>query len=277
MTSPHRSGGLLARMRRRRSVPRSRARRRAASVARLFAALVLAGGLYTAFAPAISAEDAPLSPAAMEGKALFDTSCISCHGMNGQGIEGRGPSLIGVGAASVEFQVSTGRMPLGQQGAQAVEKPPVFTEEQTRQIAQYVQEIGGGPQMPEGDNLHSGGDVAAGGQIFRLNCSSCHAFGGGGGALSSGKFAPRISKTSDRVIWAAMLSGPQNMPVFGDNQLTPDQKRDVVAYIQETLKNGEDPGGFNLGRLGPVTEGLAVFIVGMTALIFTALWIAGKS
>jgi len=276
MTSPHRSGGLLTRMRSRRAVPRSRARRRAASAVRLIAALVLAGGLYTAFAPAISAQDAPLSPAAMEGKALFDNSCISCHAMNGQGIEGRGPSLIGVGAASVEFQVSTGRMPLGSQGAQALEKPPVFDEEQTRQIAQYVQELGGGPAVPEGDDLHSGGDVAAGGQIFRLNCSSCHAFGGGGGALSSGKFAPRLSDTTDRVIWAAMLSGPQNMPVFGDNQLTPEQKRDVVAYVQETLKD-RDPGGFNLGRLGPTTEGLAVFVVGITALIFTALWIAGKS
>jgi ubiquinol-cytochrome c reductase cytochrome c subunit len=276
MTSPHRSGDLLARMRSRRAVPRSRARRRAASALRLIAALVLAGGLYTAFAPAISAQDAPLSAAAMEGKALFDNSCISCHGMNGQGIQDRGPSLIGVGAASVEFQVGTGRMPLGQQNAQAMEKPPVFNEEQTRQIAQYVQELGGGPMLPDGDNLHSGGDVAEGGQIFRLNCSSCHAFGGGGGALSSGKFAPRLSDTTDRVIWAAMLSGPQNMPVFGDNQLTPEQKRDVVAYVQETLKD-RDPGGFNLGRLGPTTEGLAVFVVGITALIFTALWIAGKS
>ncbi|GIF71792.1 cytochrome bc1 complex diheme cytochrome c subunit [Asanoa siamensis] len=278
MTTPHRSGGLLARMRRRRSVPRSKVRRRIGAATRLLAALVLAGGLYTAFAPAISAQDAPLSPAAMEGKALFDTSCITCHGMNAQGIEGRGPSLIGVGGASVDFQVGTGRMPLGSQNAQAVEKPPVFNEEQTRQLAQYVQELGGGPQIPEGNDLHSGGDIAAGGEIFRLNCSSCHAFGGGGGALSSGKFAPRLSDTTDRVIWGAMLSGPQNMPVFGDNQLSPDEKRDVIAYIQETLgDSNSDPGGFNLGRLGPTTEGLAVFVVGITALIFTALWIAGKS
>jgi ubiquinol-cytochrome c reductase cytochrome c subunit len=276
MTTPHRSGGLLARMRRRRAVPRSRARRRIASATRLIAALALAGGLYTAFAPAISAQDAPLSPAAMEGKALFDNSCITCHGNNAQGVQDRGPSLIGVGAASVEFQVGTGRMPLGAQVAQAMEKPPVFSPEQTQQIAQYIQELGGGPQLPQGNDLHAGGDVAAGGQLFRLNCSSCHAFGGGGGALSSGKFAPRLSDTDDRVIWAAMLSGPQNMPVFGDNQLTPDQKRDVVAYIQGTLKD-RDPGGFNLGRLGPTTEGLAVFVVGITALIFTALWIAGKS
>jgi len=159
--------------------------------------------------------------------------------------------------------------------AQASRKPPVFDEEQTRQLGQYIQEIGGGPQVPEGDLQD--GDIAAGGALFRLNCSSCHAFGGGGGALSSGKYAPGLHHATDRQIYAAMLSGPQNMPVFGDNQLTPEEKRDVIAFVQDTLKDDRDPGGFNLGRYGPVNEGLAIFVVGITALIFTALWIAGKS
>jgi ubiquinol-cytochrome c reductase cytochrome c subunit len=74
-----------------------------------------------------------------------------------------------------------------------------------------------------------------------------------------------------------MLSGPQNMPVFGDNQLRPEQKADIIAYIQETLKHDQDPGGFNLGRYGPSTEGLAIFLVGIVALVFASLWIAGKS
>jgi ubiquinol-cytochrome c reductase cytochrome c subunit len=195
--------------------------------------------------------------------------------MNAQGIDGRGPSLIGVGSASVYFQVSTGRMPMSRQEAQAQEKPPVFDEEQTRQLGQYIQELGGGPQVPDGEL--GDGDVAVGGQLFRINCSSCHAFGGGGGALSSGKFAPSLTEATDRQIYAAMLSGPQNMPVFGDTQLTPEQKQDVIAYIKDALKPNSDPGGFNLGRYGPVTEGLAIFVVGVTALIFTALWIAGKS
>jgi ubiquinol-cytochrome c reductase cytochrome c subunit len=275
MTPENRSGGLLARIRRARSRPRSRFRRRAGAAVRLVAALALAGGAYAAFAPAVAAEDAPLSAAAQEGKGLFDTSCISCHGMNAQGVDGRGPSLIGVGSASVYFQVSTGRMPLARQEAQAQEKPPKFDEEQTRQLGQYIQELGGGPQVPEGDLQD--GDVAAGGTLFRLNCSSCHAFGGGGGALSSGKFAPRLTDATDRQIYAAMLSGPQNMPVFGDNQLSPEEKQDVIAYVKDTLKEDKDPGGFNLARYGPVTEGLAIFVVGITALIFTALWIAGKS
>jgi ubiquinol-cytochrome c reductase cytochrome c subunit len=277
MTFDNRSGGILARLRRARSVPRSKARRRVGASLRLFAALILAGGLYTAFAPSVTAEDAPLSPAAQEGKALFDVSCVTCHGANAQGVDNRGPSLIGVGAAAVDFQVSTGRMPLARQEAQAERKPPKFNQEQIDQLAAYIQELGGGPQIPAGDDLGEGGDVFVGGELFRINCASCHAFGGGGGALSSGKFAPGLFNATDRQLWGAMLSGPQNMPVFGDNQLTPEQKRDVVAYVQETLKNNRDPGGFRLGRYGPVNEGLAIFVVGITALIFAALWIAGKS
>lgn len=273
-----RLGGLRSRLSRRRSAPRSRGRRRLGAAVRLLAALTLAGGVYTVFAPGLQAQDTPqLSSAAQDGKALFDTSCVSCHGRNAQGVEGRGPSLIGVGAAAVEFQVSSGRMPMARQEAQAERKPPQFTSDQIRQLAQYVQEVGGGPQVPQGEDLHSNGDVAKGGQLFRINCSSCHAFGGGGGALSSGKYAPSLHPATDRQIYAAMLTGPQNMPVFGDNQLTPEQKQDIIAYVQDTLKHQRDPGGFNLGRYGPVTEGLAIFLVGIVALVFTTLWIAGKS
>ncbi|MBG6099704.1 MULTISPECIES: cytochrome c [Micromonospora] len=278
MTSDNdRRRGLLARLRER-PAARSRGRRRLGAAVRLIAALMLAGGAYTVFAPGAQAQDNPqLTGAAAEGKALFDVSCVTCHGRNAQGVEGRGPSLIGVGAASVEFQVSSGRMPLARQEAQAHRKPPVFTDEQTRQLAQYIQELGGGPVVPEGDDLREDGNIAAGGELFRINCSQCHAFGGGGGALSSGKFAPSLHPATDRQIYAAMLSGPQNMPVFGDNQLRPEQKADIIAYIQETLKHDQDPGGFNLGRYGPSTEGLAIFLVGIVALVFASLWIAGKS
>ncbi|GAB3985068.1 hypothetical protein GCM10027615_74130 [Plantactinospora veratri] len=140
-----------------------------------------------------------------------------------------------------------------------------------------MQELGGGPQLPEGENLHEGGDAAEGGRLFRINCSSCHAFGGGGGALSSGKFAPSLRDATDRQIYGAMLTGPQNMPVFGDNQLRPEQKADIIAYLNETVQSNADPGGLNLGRYGPSTEALVVFLVGIVALIFAALWIAGKS
>ncbi|MEW2441643.1 cytochrome bc1 complex diheme cytochrome c subunit [Micromonospora marina] len=277
MTSDNdRRRGLLARLRGR-PVARSRGRRRLGAAVRLFAALMLAGGAYTVFAPGVQAQDnPPLTAAGNEGKALFDVSCVTCHGRNAQGIEDRGPSLIGVGSASVEFQVGSGRMPMARQEAQAMRKPPVFTDEQVRQLGQYIQELGGGPQVPGGD-LREGANLSTGGELFRINCSQCHAFGGGGGALSSGKYAPSLAPASDRQIYAAMLSGPQNMPVFGDNQITPEEKADIIAYIQETLKHDGDPGGFNLGRYGPSTEGLAIFLVGIVALVFASLWIAGKS
>ncbi|WP_018586760.1 cytochrome c [Salinispora arenicola] len=268
--------GLLARLRRR-PASRSRGRRRLGAAVRLVAALMLAGGAYTVFAPGVQAQDTALSGAAAEGKALFDVSCVTCHGRNAQGVEGRGPSLIGVGAASVEFQVGTGRMPMVRQEAQAPRKPEVFTDDETRQLGRYIQELGGGPEVPSGEDLSEGGNLAAGGELYRINCSQCHAFGGGGGALSSGKFAPSLKPATDRQIYAAMLSGPQNMPVFGDNQITPEQKADIIAYIQENLNHNQDPGGFNLGRYGPSTEGLAIFLVGIVALVFTTLWIAGKS
>jgi ubiquinol-cytochrome c reductase cytochrome c subunit len=282
MTSDTPAGRRLRVFFRRRSAP-SRARRRLGAAVRMLAALALAGGVYTAFAPGAAAEDnRQLSETAQQGKQLFDNSCITCHGRDAQGVVGRGPSLIGVGAASVDFQVGTGRMPMTQQEAQAEEKKPVFDENQTKQLAQYIQELGGGPQLPSGtltDDLKTNPDaLARGGELFRINCTSCHGFGGSGGALSSGKYAPGLHTAKAEEIYAAMLTGPQNMPVFGDNELTPDQKREIITYITVQLQQDKDPGGlFNLGRYGPVTEGLVIFGVGMVVLIFTALWIAGKS
>lgn len=271
----------------RRGGPPSRLRRRIGAAARMIAALALAGGVYAGFSPELasaqeSSDGAALSDVATDGKELFDTSCVTCHGPNAQGVEGRGPSLIGVGAASVDFQVSSGRMPMARQESQAQRKEPVFTGPQIQALAQYVQELGGGPVIPEGPLTPTGDDdavaeaTAAGGELYRLNCASCHTYGGGGGALSSGKWAPALGPATEQQIYAAMLTGPQNMPVFGDNQLTPDEKRQVIAYVK-TLQQDKEPGGWHLGRLGPVTEGLAIFLVGITALVFATLWIAGKS
>ena len=270
------SGGNL----RRPTAPRSPLRRRINSAVRMGLALLIIGGLYAGFAPGMqaTAQDAAASQADIDqGKAIFDASCISCHGRNGQGVADKGPSLIGVGSAAVEFQVATGRMPLARQEAQAERKTPLYTREEAQAIGEYIQSLGGGPQLPtESETALADGDVARGGTLFRVNCSSCHAFGAGGGALSSGKFAPSLEESTPRDMWAAMLTGPQNMPVFGNNQLTPEEKKDIIAYIQN-LQTDPDPGGWGIGRLGPVTEGLAVFLIGMVALVFATLWIAGKS
>jgi ubiquinol-cytochrome c reductase cytochrome c subunit len=253
-----------------------KAKRKVLAAARMVAALALAGGIYTLIAPGAQASQPGLSAAAEEGKKLYDTSCITCHGNNGQGVQDRGPSLIGVGSAAVQFQVETGRMPAARQEAQITRKPPIFDADQARQLGEYIQSLGGGPTIPFEGQTAPEGDIAEGGQLFRVNCSSCHAFSAGGGALSSGKYAPPMDESTDRQLYAAMLTGPQNMPVFGDNQLTPQQKYDIIAYVQN-MKSDVDPGGWGLGRFGPVTEGVAIFLFGMVALVFSALWIAGKS
>jgi ubiquinol-cytochrome c reductase cytochrome c subunit len=254
----------------------SRTGKRFKRVIILALALGLVGFAYTAFSPGSAAKDNTQQASYVkEGQKLFNEGCISCHGSNAEGVTDRGPSLIGVGQAAVEFQVSTGRMPMARQEAQAQRKQPVYTKEQIAQIAAYIESLGGGPKIPAGD-LRDEEAIAKGGELFRVNCAACHAFSGNGGALSGGKFAPSLDKATDRQLYAAMLTGPQNMPVFGDNQLSPDEKKAIIAYVQ-SMKEDKDPGGFGIGRTGPVPEGLVIFLVGIVALIFTALWIAGKS
>ena len=211
-----------------------------------------------------------------KGRELYETSCITCHGRNLEGVQDRGPTLIGVGEAAVYFQVSTGRMPLARQEAQAERKDPKFDDGQTRQIAAYVQSVGGGPTLPTGDLRGDDSNLAEGGELFRLNCASCHNFAGRGGALSAGKYAPSLDPSSDLVIWTAMLSGPQNMPAFTDNHITPEQKQAITNYIQ-TLKAERDPGGSGIGRLGPLPEGLVVWVVGIGVIMLMILWIGAKS
>src|SRR3954454_22959037 len=170
---------------------RSKSRRRLANVAGLMTALVLTGALYSVFAPAQAADDnTDQSAAEAAGQELYNRSCITCHGENLEGVPNRGPSLIGVGEASVYFQVHTGRMPLVRQEADAHVKPAVFSDEEIDQLMAYVQANGGGPTLPSGDLRD--GDLAQGGELFRLDCSSCHNFVGKGGALSSGKIAPSL-------------------------------------------------------------------------------------
>ena len=265
-------GTPVARARARR---RSKARRRLANVAGLLAALILTGAMYSVFSPAQAADDGTSESAAeAAGRELYEKSCISCHGTNLDGVEGRGPSLIGVGEAAVYFQVHTGRMPLVRQEADAHKKESVFSDEEIDQLMAYVQANGGGPTVPSGDLRD--GDLAQGGELFRLNCASCHNFVGQGGALSSGKAAPSLLDATDLEIYTAMLSGPENMPVFGDNQLTPEEKRAVINYVQ-TITAQADPGGAGIGRVGPVGEGLVIWVVGIGALMFGIFWMGSKA
>ena len=242
----------------------------------LSAALLSVGALYTVLAPqpqtARAQDDAAL---VRQGEQLYNNACISCHGANLQGVPDRGPSLIGTGEAAVYFQVSTGRMPAARQEAQITEKPVKFDPEEIDALGAFVQANGGGPRVPE-DDL-GGGDPAQGGEMFRLNCASCHQFTGRGIALSSGKFAPAIKNVNDQQIYTAMTTGPQNMPKFSDRQLTPEEKRDIIAYINSISSDRNNPGGYTIGGYGPISEGMVAWIIGISALVAVTLWVGAKA
>nr|WP_184983358.1 cytochrome c [Sphaerisporangium rubeum] len=253
----------------------------------LLLALSFLGGTYALLAPGPAGQaDAASASGKLddvaEGKSLFTAHCASCHGMNGEGSFNKGaasgPSLIGVGAAAVDFQVSSGRMPLANPGPQALRKrPPEWVNETTvRQLAAYVQSLGGGPTVPAAEAVDPAkGDPAKGGELFRANCIQCHNFAGSGGALTYGKHAPALGPATPTQIYEAMATGPQAMPVFNDSTITPEQKRDMIAYIVG-LREEPNPGGNGLGRIGPVMEGLVAWTAGLGIVVLAAIWITAK-
>lgn len=252
----------------------------AALVVLLFA-LAATGGLYAALAPAGEAkadQESSQSLAIEEGKKLYDVGCASCHGTGGQG-SSDGPSLVGVGAAAVDFQVGTGRMPLQQPGPQAPKKKKAYSQDETNQLAAYVASLGSGPEQPKKKQYDpNGADIAKGGELFRTNCAQCHNFTGQGGALTDGKTAPDLSDVDSKHVYEAMQTGPQNMPSFPDSVMPEENKKDIIAYLDKV--NGdkpEKPGGFQLGGLGPVSEGLFAWVFGVGALIAVAVWVAART
>jgi ubiquinol-cytochrome c reductase cytochrome c subunit len=259
----------------------ARRRHPLAAVVVLLFALAATGGLYAAFAPAskAQADQTSQSLTIQEGKKLYEVGCASCHGMGGQGSH-NGPSLVGVGAAAVDFQVGTGRMPAAtSEGAQVPRKKPIYSQDQITQLATYVASLGAGPEVPTKEMYGpDGADIAKGGELFRTNCAQCHNFTGKGGALTKGKFAPTLEDVAPKHIYEAMQTGPQNMPSFPDTTMPQKDKKDIIAYLNAVnTSNTENPGGLELGGLGPVSEGLFGWIFGLGALIAVAVWVAART
>jgi ubiquinol-cytochrome c reductase cytochrome c subunit len=233
-------------------------------------AVVTSGGAASAAQPA-TANAAQIA----EGHTLFEEQCSSCHGIFAEGTS-QAPALIGVGAAAVNFQVGTGRMPAAEQGAENVRKTIAFTPGQINAIAAYIQSLGGGPPVPSAAQVNpAAGTYGIGQQLFVADCAACHNFVGAGGALTYGKFAPPLTSSTPTQIYEAMLTGPEAMPVFNDLTITPQEKRDIIAYVTQ-VRSQPNPGGFSLGRVGPVTEGLVAFLGLLLFMVLAALWITAK-
>ena len=212
-----------------------------------------------------------------EGKQIFLKGCSTCHGLNLEG-GAIAPSLIGVGAASVDFQVGTGRMPVADMSTQIARKTPVYNEEEVAALAAYVSSLAPGPAIPTDSQLNyeRDGSTAQGGELFRNNCAMCHNFAGQGGALTQGKYAPTLMGVEPKHIYEALVTGPQSMPVFSDKTLTPEEKLSVIKWIK-SAEAEPNLGGATMGRVGPVTEGLLVWVLGLGILIAVAVWLTTRA
>lgn len=212
------------------------------------------------------------------GEALYRRSCVTCHGVdgNGQTTPGgqlRGPSLVESGAAGAYYQLTTGRMPLASPGDIPTRKPPVFDADEIDALVAYVASLGSGPTVPDVDV--AAGELAEGGELYRANCQACHSATGSGGALSYGRAAPPLAAATPTEIGAAVRSGPGPMPRFGREIISDDELDSVARYV-EYLDDPDDRGGLALGRLGPIPEGFMTWVGALGALLILCTWLGRR-
>ncbi|AQP49843.1 cytochrome bc1 complex diheme cytochrome c subunit [Tessaracoccus flavescens] len=244
----------------------------------LILALVVIGLGYAGVNPQRSSAETEMTQQIEEGKALFDLTCSSCHGLGAEGTS-QGPSLIGVGAASVDFQMGTGRMPAARQEAQLPARKVNYTQEQIDSVGAYIASLAPGPAVPKKEQYSPEGlteeEIARGGALFRANCSACHGIVGGGGAMPNGEYAPSLVNTDEAHIWEAVRTGPQQMPTFSQKVMPDQSVREIIGYLDEAHEQ-PNYGGLTMGEAGPVSEGFWIFIVGIGGLAIVATWIAKK-
>jgi ubiquinol-cytochrome c reductase cytochrome c subunit len=212
---------------------------------------------------------APSGPSTDLGTRLYQQSCASCHGQQGEGTQ-RGPALDGVGPADTDFQLSTGRMPIGKEGYSDVHRDPAFSATEIAALVQHVASFppGGGPQIP----VVTPGDVHSGRELYLTYCSACHSAAGTGATLNNGRIAPSLSQATSTQIGEAVRVGPGLMPQFPPQELSNSDVDAIAGYVA-VLQNDRgnlDRGGWSLGRLGPFTEGAVAWVFGLAAVAFLA-------
>jgi ubiquinol-cytochrome c reductase cytochrome c subunit len=215
----------------------------------------------------------PAADALTDGRLLYLTSCVSCHGDAGQGTA-EGPPLTASGEAKTDFYLRTGRMPLAAPVPQPPSKLPAFNDEQIRRLVAYVGSLcdpaSACEPIPEVDLERA--RIEAGQELYLANCAPCHGSAAVGGALSYGRHAPSLQATPPVQVAEAVRTGPGQMPRFGPDVLSDGQVNAIVKYVQY-LHEPESPGGLSLGYTGPVAEGFVALLLALGGLLLTARWI----
>ncbi|MEV0809828.1 c-type cytochrome [Micromonospora sp. NPDC050200] len=222
---------------------------------------------------AATGQPTPAPSAGDRGAELYRQQCASCHGQQGQGTQ-RGPSLVGVGPASVDFQLSTGRMPIPYEMRQPRRSEPVFSAGEIAALVDHVASFGGGgPRIPQ----VAPGSASAGREIFAANCAPCHGATGSGGELTDGWIVPPLYEATAVQVAEATRVGPGLMPVFPSQVLTDQQVDDVASYLRQLRTERLDRGGNPLGRLGPLAEGLVAWIAVLGLLVAAVRWLGRRA
>jgi ubiquinol-cytochrome c reductase cytochrome c subunit len=210
--------------------------------------------------------------AAASGRDLYLEGCASCHGMAARGIHGKGPDLHGAGAAAADFYLSTGRMPLADPTDAPLRSDPAYPRTQIDELVAYIGSLGG-PAVPE---VHpERGNVRVGLELFSENCAGCHHMSAAGGIVTNA-VAPELWKATPTQVAEAVRVGPYVMPQFGPQQLDQHELDSLVHYVQLT-KHPDDRGGWALGHVGPVPEGMVAWLLAGAALVLVARLIGSRA
>ncbi|HEX3734413.1 MAG TPA: c-type cytochrome [Solirubrobacterales bacterium] len=206
------------------------------------------------------------TPLQRQGRGLFEEGCSSCHGFDGEGVEGQGPSLAEAGEAGADFYLRTGRMPLDQVGEEPLRGKPRYSEAQIRALDAYVGSLGPGPAIPV--IRPQRGSLGEGMRLYGESCSGCHGIGGKGG-VAIGAYAPPLGEATPTEVGEAIRVGPYVMPRFSEAQLDQADLDSIARYVQLT-QDPDDAGGFGIGHIGPVPEGLVAWLAAIAALLLIA-------
>lgn len=248
-----------------------RAARRLRPMTQWLLLIAVVGAVALVSRPALGQQSEQSQVRQPRGPALYQSNCASCHGNRGEGTF-RGPTLVGVGAASADYWLRSGRMPLRAPDQEAKRGEPAFDDAEIRELVAYVSLLGEGPAIPAVDT--SGADLANGGTLYRANCASCHNWDGKGGALVNRNNAPPLHPVPNVQVAEAIRIGPGAMPGFTAEQLPDEDLDDVIAYVNY-LRSPRDAGGYGLAHRGPSTESVAAFL-GLGALVLVTAWLGER-